>query len=121
MRPPTGAPAALLVLCWAVASGAGEEEKTRAPALSEVIVTARRVPSDEEITARVEAAMDADPWLYAAHVTVETENGVVHLRGHVSDAWDLRLLMRDARRIAGSKKVVNELDLTGYVIDGSNQ
>ena len=44
-------------------------------------------------------------------VTVTIENGVATLRGMVFDDWDMRQAMRISRRIAGVKRVINDLDI----------
>jgi hypothetical protein len=52
-----------------------------------------------------------DPFFYDGHVTVTIENGVATLRGIVFDDWDMRQAMRISRRIAGVKRVINDLDI----------
>jgi osmotically-inducible protein OsmY len=39
------------------------------------------------------------------------ENGVATLRGIVFDDWDMRQAMRISRKIAGVKRVINELEI----------
>jgi osmotically-inducible protein OsmY len=50
---------------------------------AEVIVTGTRL-TDEVLTAKVVQALRADPYVFADHVTVVTENGVVRLQGNRS-------------------------------------
>lgn len=86
---------------------------TRDP-LTEVIIKGKRIPErvpDEELTRRVEVALQSDKYLYLDHVTIRVINGVVHLEGSVSEDCDLIDVLRYARRVPGVKRIVNELDL----------
>ena len=76
----------------------------------EVVVTAER-PSDAQVTRRVVAALRQDPYVFADHVTVTTENGVVRLEGVMTDLHDMLRVLRLARRIAGKGRVVNKIEL----------
>jgi osmotically-inducible protein OsmY len=87
------------------ASSKRPEERT-----PEVVISATRA-SDEAITARVVQTMHDDPYLFADHVTVVTEGGVVRLQGVVTDLTDLYRAMYLARKIAGSRRVRNEIEL----------
>jgi osmotically-inducible protein OsmY len=77
---------------------------------AEIIITADR-RADEELTARVAQVLQDDPYIFADHISVTTENGVVRLRGIAFDASDLRRALFLARRVAGRRRVVNEVDL----------
>jgi len=77
--------------------------------LEEIVVTARRL--DLEVQAQVTAALREDRYANDRHVTVNVRNGIVTLEGFVTDEWDLRALRRAASKVAGVKKVVNNLDL----------
>ena len=66
---------------------------------------------DEAVKINVEAALRSDPFFYDEHVTVTMKNGIVTLTGIVFDDWDLRAAIRIARRIAGVKRVVNDLEI----------
>jgi osmotically-inducible protein OsmY len=57
------------------------------------------------------AALRQDPYVFADHVTVTTENGVVRLEGVMTDLHDMLRVLRLARRIAGSGRVVNKIEL----------
>ena len=48
-----------------------------------------------------------------------TENGVVRVRGVVSDLPDLFAILRLARRIAGKGRVVNEIEYVPVDDDGN--
>jgi osmotically-inducible protein OsmY len=75
----------------------------------EVVISATR-QSDEQMSARVTTALEQDPYIFAAHVSVRTENGIVRLEGQTSDLHDLRAILRVARRIAGKAQVVNAIE-----------
>jgi hypothetical protein len=81
--------------------------------LQEITVTARKTFPDEEVTERVEMALHDDPYVLDTHVTITTKNGVVTLHGFVFDFWELRTMMRLARKIPGVKRVANDLELKG--------
>ena len=77
------------------------------------MVTAKRRTdpvADERMKTEVEKALHSDPFFYDGHVTVMIENGVATLRGIVFDDWDMRQAMRISRRIAGVKRVINDLE-----------
>jgi len=76
----------------------------------EVVVSATR-QNDAVVTAKVVQTMHDDPYLFADHITVVTEGGVVRLQGVVTDVTDLYRAMYLARRIAGTRRVRNEIEL----------
>ena len=78
--------------------------------LDSILVTAKRV-ADEEVKEQVEQALHTDPYFYDGHVTVTIKDGVVTLSGVVFDEWDLRVAKRIAKRIAGVRRVVNDLEI----------
>jgi BON domain len=93
-----------------------DAQPTDAPGglLEPIIVTAKKQAvreSDEEVTKQVEAALRADPYVFDSHVTITTKDGVVTLSGFVLDVWDVFTLKRIVRKMAGVKKVVDQLDL----------
>jgi osmotically-inducible protein OsmY len=100
---------------WAALSSAvalsapGAEEMPR-----EIVVTAAR-DADAALTAKLAMALHEDPYIFADHVTVTTENGVVHVGGIIHDLSDLFAILTQARRIAGKGRLVNEIvyDPTG--------
>jgi hypothetical protein len=67
--------------------------------------------SDEELRAGVEAALRSDPYFYDAHVTVSMENGSVVLQGFVAGPWDLLDAIRIAKRAAGNRQVIDDLEI----------
>ncbi len=84
----------------------------------EIVVTAQK-PSDAAMTARLVAAIEQNPFIYAEHVTVATENGVVRVGGRVRDVPELFAILRLARRIAGKGRVVNEIEFVQLDQDGN--
>jgi len=109
---------ALLTLsAYSVAAPLGESEETTTNGVEPVIVTGKKDPerlSDREVTRRVEAALDSDPYVYAEHVSVTTADGVVTLRGLVGDEEDLRGTIRISSRVDGVKRVVDELEIWDF-------
>ncbi len=75
----------------------------------EIIVTADRI-SDEATAAKVTTALQQDPYIFSDHVTVTAHNGVVRLKGSISDLSDLLQVLKLARKIAGKGKVASELE-----------
>jgi hyperosmotically inducible periplasmic protein len=73
--------------------------------------TAGEVVDDNVLTAKVKAALIADPQVKAHEVNVETREGVVQLSGFV-DSPEARSMAADvAKRVAGVKEVRNELQI----------
>ncbi len=98
---------AVAVLCGVVAcaTGTGRTEAQR--------------QSDKETAARVQAALDADKQLYAKHITIRVDNGVVRLSGYVWDPPDITLAKTDAELVEGVSEVVNDLELQRNGVDDS--
>jgi osmotically-inducible protein OsmY len=72
--------------------------------------------TDEELGKSVQAALHADPYFYDRHVSVSVDNGAVVLHGYVSSDWDLRDAMRIARKVAGPRRVVDDLRINDLTI-----
>jgi osmotically-inducible protein OsmY len=85
--------------------------------LDEVVISAARV-NDERITQQVQKTLTADPWIFADHITVTTENGVVRLEGIIGDTGELFRVLRLARKIPGARRVVSELEIMHNDPDG---
>lgn len=86
------------------------------------MVGAQRLPpnaSDEEVIRAVAQSIAEDPWIFAPHVTISARNGVIYVEGFVSDEWDLYHILDRARKIAGRRRVVNDLQFD-MVDDDSN-
>ena len=81
--------------------------------LEEVVITARK-KADAALTARV---LQDDPYVFADHIEVVTDNGIVRLQGIALDYGDLQRTLLLARRVAGRRRVVNEIE----VITGIDQ
>lgn len=75
--------------------------------------------ADENVAAQVETALQADPSLYARHIDVTVDRGVVHLGGFVWSAEELRLARYDAASVAGVKTVSPEMELIRGGITGT--
>jgi osmotically-inducible protein OsmY len=95
---------------WPAQAQAPAVERHAEPPREEVIITATR-QSDAVLTAKVEQALKDDPYIFAEHMSVVTENGIVRLQGIALDVNDLRQALTLARRIAGRRRVVNEIEL----------
>ena len=67
--------------------------------------------ADKEIAERVDRALQADRLLYAKHISVHADNGVVRLTGYVWEAPDLIEAQRIAGGVDGVAGVVNDLEL----------
>jgi osmotically-inducible protein OsmY len=76
----------------------------------QVVVTATRL-SDALLTAKVEEALADDRWVYTGHLSVVTENGVVRLEGLARDPSELNRALMLARRVAGKRRVLDEVIL----------
>jgi len=75
--------------------------------------------ADRETAERVQDALDADRLLYAKHITVRADNGVVRLTGFVWDPTDVDEAKRIAEMVQGVTGVVNDLELQRNGIDNS--
>lgn len=85
-------------------------------ALQEVVISATR-QADEALTAKVTQTLQDDPYVFADHLSVETENGIVRVRGVVIDPADMRRVLLLARRVAGRRRVINEIELQDISAD----
>jgi len=73
--------------------------------------TAAERAADTALATRVEAALDADPQLFARHIDVSADRGKVLLAGYVWSIDDLYLAPRDARAVAGVSGVESQIEL----------
>jgi hypothetical protein len=80
--------------------------------------TAERA-ADGDIASGVQAALLADPNIYARHIDVEVNRGVIHLGGFVWDDEDFATARRDAASIPGATAVVNDMELVRGGISGT--
>lgn len=98
---------ALTLLCGVAACATG-------PAKSDA-----QQQADRETAARVQAALDADKHLYARHITVRADSGVVRLTGFVWESPDLFEAKSVAELVPGVSSVVNDLELQRNGMDNS--
>jgi osmotically-inducible protein OsmY len=101
---------AVLSVLWAAESVA-QHTAARENVLAEITVTGKKITADEEVSRQVALALESDPVVDDRHVTITTKNGIVTIQGFVQDAWDLLALRRIAKRVAGVKRVVNDVEL----------
>ncbi|HLH72277.1 MAG TPA: BON domain-containing protein [Chloroflexota bacterium] len=95
---------------------AAEDDAWAAPGVIDVInnivVTPPTKRSDAEIEADVRRALDTDPNINAARITVSVVDGVVYLRGSVPTYYQIDEASDDAWRVPGVVDVVNELTVS---------
>jgi osmotically-inducible protein OsmY len=109
----------MLIVCGlsGLAMGVGAQSAAVPVSPYDSVSTAAPAPrspgaaADEELRKHVEAALQADPYFNDAHVTVSVEKGAVVLRGFVFSAWDLTDAVRIARKVAGGRRVINDLSI----------
>ena len=111
-RRPTGAlpVAIILVTACVVVACATPPPRTAAERISDAV-----------IAAQVEAALLADPTVYARHIDVAVDRGVVRLGGYVWSAQDFRLARQDAASVAGVKTVQMDLELMRGGLAGTSR
>jgi osmotically-inducible protein OsmY len=73
--------------------------------------TEAQLQADKETAQRVETALNADKDLYAKHIFVRADNGVVQLSGYVWDPSDFQTAILIAEGVEGVTGVVNNLEL----------
>ena len=69
----------------------------------------RAISSDALITQRVMAVLERDNALRAADISIETLEGVVHLRGFAASVADIERAGRFAGGIHGVRAVINSV------------
>jgi len=97
----------VIVTCGAVACAMGPRK------------TEAEQQVDREMADRVQAALNADKVLYARHINVQADNGVVRLGGYVWTQPDLEEAIRVAALVPGVNRVVDNLELERAGIDNS--
>ena len=107
MKRISGAALAALCACAVVACSSG-------PRKSEAESQADKATVD-----RVELALSTSKTLYARHIIVRADNGVVRLSGFVFDQPDLIEAGRVAESVQGVSRVVNALELQRNGVDNS--
>ncbi len=73
--------------------------------------TDAQLQADKVTAESVETALNADKVLYAKHIFVRADSGVVRLTGYVWDRPDLDLATLIAEGVPGVTQVVNDLEL----------
>lgn len=77
--------------------------------------------ADAETADRVRAALIADPNIYARHIDIAVNRGVVRLGGYVWEGEDFQRARSDAASIPGVRSVLTEMELTRGGIGGSGR
>jgi osmotically-inducible protein OsmY len=90
---------AVAVLCGVAACASGPPK------------TEAQQQADKVTAERVEAALNADRTLYAKHIFVHADNGVIQLTGFVWDQPDYNEASFIAGNVPGVTRVVNDLEL----------
>ena len=67
--------------------------------------------ADADTASRVEGALTADPHLFARHIDVSVDGGVVYLGGYVWSVEDLYLARNLAASVPGVKSVSSDMEL----------
>lgn len=88
------------------------------PRSAEVVVTAKKGMTDEEVTRVVQDALSDDPYVYADHIKITTSHGVVRLEGIVGDVSELLRVLRLCRKASGSKHLIDDLEINVQLPDG---
>ena len=111
-----------------IAGGAGAKAGAKAPTQTEgavkpikekatVSASAKESPGeyvdDAVVTAKVKAAVLAEPSLKSAEINVETSKGRVQLSGFVSSRADIKKAVEVAKGVKGVKSVKNDMILKG--------
>lgn len=76
---------------------------------------------DAELAAKVEYALSADPRIYARHVDVSVDRGVVHLGGYIWTDSELRFVKADAASVPGILAVSDQIELMRGGISGTSR
>ncbi len=82
--------------------------------------TAERV-ADADLAGRVQAALLADPTIYARHIDVAVDRGVVHLGGYVWEDDDFQTARRDATSVPGVKTVITQMEIMRGGLAGTSR
>jgi osmotically-inducible protein OsmY len=77
--------------------------------------------ADDETADRVQAALFADPNLYARHIDIAVDRGVVHLGGYVWENGDFQRARNDVAGLPGVRSVLTEMELMRGGIGGSGR
>jgi osmotically-inducible protein OsmY len=75
--------------------------------------------ADDQVETQVETALSADPNIFARHIDVRVDRGVVHLEGFVWEAQDVLRARHDALAVPGVRLVDTEMELFRGGMGGS--
>jgi osmotically-inducible protein OsmY len=90
---------------------AGCATSPQGPHAGDLAVARQPSAADEQLAAKVQAALHADPYFYDEHVTVSIERGNIVLRGFVSSGSDLRDAKRIAAKASAGRRVIDNLSI----------
>jgi osmotically-inducible protein OsmY len=77
--------------------------------------------ADAQVADAVQAALLADPDIYARHIDVKVDRGVVHLGGYVWEPDDFQTARRDASSVPGVTTVVTQMELMRGGLSGTSR
>lgn len=77
--------------------------------------------ADAAAAAQVESALNADARIYARHIDVSVNQGVVHLGGYVWSDDAFLFAKNDAAAVPGIQAVVNEMELMRGGVSGTSR
>jgi osmotically-inducible protein OsmY len=98
---------AAVVVCGAVACAAGPRK------------TEAERQADAETANHVQLALNADNMLYARHITVRADSGVVNLGGYVWTQPELEEAIHVAGLVQGVTKVVDKMEIDRGAVSDS--
>ena len=90
---------AVMLVCGAAACSMGPRKSDE------------QLRADRDTVDRVQVALNSDQILYARHIVVHADSGVVSLGGYVWSQPDLEEAQRIAATVPGVIRVVNEMEL----------
>jgi osmotically-inducible protein OsmY len=67
--------------------------------------------ADSAMVDHVQAALNADQVLYARHITIRADDGVVTLGGYVWTPEELAMARQDAQAVPGVAKIVDRMEV----------
>jgi hypothetical protein len=77
--------------------------------------------TDQAVVRRIEAALSADPYVNADHVTVDVMRGVANLSGVVADDVDQRRVLRICSAVPGVRGVDDQLEIFDFGEPGGGE
>ena len=102
IRPAIRIPQVVIIIAAMLAVAACTTQPRRTPA--------ERV-ADDAVAAKVQQALLSDPQIYARHIDVDAERGVVRLSGFVWSSEDFFEAKRVAATVPGVTGVISELEM----------